>query len=473
MPPGRRTTREARRPAGGPGAKQTFHGSGCYQRSFDFAEDTSGKGPSRGRASGGEPVLSKLFTTLLAIFLASAQTDFETQFVSGLKALNAHNLAAAEISLQAASRLQPTNPRVWVALAQTWWKMRKPALAAEAARKAETYGAKDTATLRSLAIFYSEQKKFAKAGDMEARSAALDELHDPAAPARAMVDYLQADQPKKAIEVARATPGWETRDDIRNLLGKAYEADGQILKTIPELQEAIRLKPGEESYYFDLMQVLLNHFNFDAAIQVGEAGRRIFPASAQMTLALGVAYYGQNQADAAIDAFLATIDLDPQVKQPYLFLARLINQAHDKLPGITQRFVKYQEANPRNYLGYFLCAKALIASTSDPEAAEKLLRKSIALNEKYWESHFDLGILLMNRRSFADAAKEFRRSTELNPTDPATHYRLFRALAALGRTKEAEAELARQRKVSAEYEANRSRALNGVKHLEIPALAPR
>ena len=416
--------------------------------------------------------MTPLLPAFLALFLFAAQGDFQAQFVSGLKALNEQNLTVAQTSLQAASQLQPANPRVWVALAQTYWKLRKPALAAEAARKAETFGAKDPATLRSLAIFYSEQKKFAKAGDMEARCAALDS-QDRSATARSMLDYLQADQPRRAIDLALATPGSEGRADIRNLLGKAYEADGQILKTIPELQEAIRLNPGEESYFFDLIQVLLNHFNFDAAIQVCEMARRRFPRSAQIALAAGVAYYGQNQKDAAIDAFLATIDLDPQVEQPYLFLSRFMNEAHDKLPAVTQRFVNYQQTNPQNYLGYFLHAKALVAQSSGLEQAETLLRQSIALNGKYWESHYDLGILLMDKRAFQEAEKEFRRSTELNPTDPATHYRLFRALVALGRTQEAEAELARQRKVSAEFEANQSRSLGGVKSLEIRALDAR
>ena len=409
------------------------------------------------------------FATFLALFLFSAQADFEAQFVNGLKALNEHNLGAAETSLQAASRLQPANPRVWVALAQTWWRLRKPALAAEAARKAETFGAKDPATLRSLAIFYSEQKKFAKAGDMEALCAALD-TQDPSAVARAMLDYLQADLPRKAIDLALATPGWEATADIRNMLGKAYEADRQILKTIPELQAAIRLKPQEESYFFDLMQVLLHHFNFEVAMQTGEIGRKFFPRSAQIALATGVAYYGQNQSDAAIDAFLAAIDLDPQAEQPYLFLARLINQARDKLPAIAERFIGYQETNPHSDLGYFLHAKALIAQSSRLEEAEGLLRQSIARNAKYWESHYDLGILLMSRGAIEEAEREFRRTTQLNPTNPAAHYRLFRALAALGRTREAEAELAVQRKVSAEFEASRSRSLGGVKTLDIQVI---
>lgn len=409
-----------------------------------------------------------MITAFLAIVLLAGQADFETQYVAGLKALNNLDLTTAQADLLAASRLQPANPRVWIALSQTYLRLRKTALANDAAGKAEKFGAEDPVTLRLLATFYSEQNNFARAADIEVRCAARDK-QDVMAPTRAMADYLQADQPRKAIALALVTAGWEGRADIRNLLGKAYEADGQILKTIPELQEAIRLKPGEESYYFDLIQVLVAHYNFEVAIQMGEAARKKFPASAPIALLTGVACYGQNQPDAAIDAFLDAIALDPAPEQPYFFLARLIGQAHDRLPQITQRFIEYREKNPQSYLGYFLQARAL----QEPEQSEALLRKSVALNGKYWESHYDLGILLARKGALKEAEQEFRRSTELNPKDPAAHYHLFRVLAGLGKTQEAEAELAVQRKVSAESQADLNRTAGAVKRLELSITEPK
>ena len=362
--------------------------------------------------------------------------------------------------------MQPANPRVWVALAQTYLRMGKTAPASDAALKAEKFGGEDPVTLRLLAVFYGEVNNFAKAGDIEARCAARDK-QDLKAPARAMADYLEADQPKKAIGIARATEGWEGRADIRDLLGKAYEADGQILKTIPELQEAIRLQPTEETYYFDLIQVLVAHYNFDFAIQVGEAARAKFPASASIALLTGVAHYGQHETEAAIDAFLKSIALDPSAEQPYQFLVLLMAEAPDRLPDIKQKFVDYEEKNPQSYLGYFLHAKALNAELHDPDQAEALLRKSLALNGKYPESHYELGLLLARRHALAEAEKEFRASVELNPKDPVVHYHLFRVLAQQGKTREAEAELAVQRKVASQHEEDLIRQAGSVKRLEL------
>jgi len=401
-----------------------------------------------------------LIAALIALTFLAGQSDFDAKFVAGLKALNNLDLPAAQAGLEAAAKLQPSNARVWVALAQTYLREGKTALASDAAVKAERFGPNDLVVLHLLATFYAEVNKFARAGDIEALCAANDK-QDSAAPARAMSDYLQGDQPKKAIAIGLATADWQQRADIRNLLGKAYEADGQILKTIPELQEAIRLKPDEDAYYFDLVQVLVAHYNFPTAIQIGEAAQKRFPSSAKIALLTGVAYYGQSQPDAAVDAFLRSTTLDPSDERAYLFLSKLMDQAADKLPAIAERFVDFQEKNPQSYLGYFLHAKV------DPGQAESLLKKSVSLNGDYWESHYDLGIQLAKRGALADAEKEFRRAVELNPKDPAIHYRLFRVLAGLGKTREADAELAVQRHVAAERDQELRNTAGAVKRFEI------
>jgi hypothetical protein len=52
------------------------------------------------------------------------------------------------------------------------------------------------------------------------------------------------------------------------------------------------------------------------------------------------------------------------------------------------------------------------------------------------------------------------------------HYHLFRALAVLGRTAEAQAELAVQRRVYAEYEAYMNQQTGGIKRLDMTLVDP-
>jgi uncharacterized protein HemY len=83
---------------------------------------------------------------------------------------------------------------------------------------------------------------------------------------------------------------------------------------------------------------------------------------------------------------------------------------------------------------------------------EALLRKSIALDGKNWESHLELGGVLDKRRAYDEAAKEFQRSIELNPKSSTPHYRLARVYDRLGKKQEAEAERERHAALVAEEE---------------------
>jgi tetratricopeptide (TPR) repeat protein len=292
-----------------------------------------------------------------------------------LVALNENNLTVAESQLEAASQLEPKDARVWLALAQTYRKLHKLPAAQEAAAKTEALTAGDSG-VSAPAILHALALYYSEAADY----------------------------------------------------GKAAEL----------LRAVIRRSPFNESYYFDLAQLYLKRQDFAAALETLNSGRKNFDKSAQLELASGVAYYGLRRFPEAIDAFLATIRLDPGVEQPYVFLGRMLDQAEDRLPKIVAVFAAFARSAPENYMSGFLYAKSLMVQ--HPDQAEALLRKSIARNGEFWESHFELGVLLDQREKFEDAAREMRRSIELNPNDPVPHYRLARLYDRLGKTAEARAE---------------------------------
>lgn len=315
---------------------------------------------------------------MMWLFLLLAPDQFEATFRAGLIALNENHLPAAESQLEAASQIEPRNPRVWLALAQTYWKLGKSPSAEAAAKNAEKF-ASDGPTLRALGTFYA---------------------------------------------------GTDNHD-----------------KAVASFRKSLTADPFQEGCYFDLAQLYLKRQDFASALQTLEAGRKYFDKSPQLELAAGVAYYALRRFPDAIEAFLRTIQLDPTVEQPYIFLGRMLDQAEDKLARITQAFVALSKRAPDHYLASFLRAKAL--SIQDPKQAETLLRKSIAQNEEFWESHFQLGILLDQRRQFEEAEREIRRAIALNPSDPVPHYRLARIYDRLGRSEQAHAEREIHEKLSA------------------------
>jgi len=404
-----------------------------------------------------------MFAVWLLLLLAQAPS-FEAALRAGLEALQHNDLAAARVSLESAAKMRPDQPQVWLALAQTYWKLHDAKLAGSAAAKAEQLAPGDPIVLKALSLFYSESGNYEKAAECAAGYASKTHA-DPGAYARAIQLYLQSGKPKPAIDLARTALAAEDRAELRYLLGKAYEMDGQPVESIREMRAAIQQNPYEESYYFELARDLLKHNSPQEAIQVLEDGKKVFARSAQIELTLGVAYYSMRRFSDAVDAFLLVIRIDPGVEQPYVFLGRMLDQTASKLPDVTAAFAALAKANPQNYTADFLYGKAL-AFGGKREEAEPLLRKSIAENAEFWESHFELGGVFEAKHDFAGAAREFSRAAELNPKNPGAHYRLARVYDRLGKTDEAKAEHALHEKLTQEENAFIRRQAGGMERLE-------
>ena len=313
------------------------------------------------------------------LLLVAASGTFEERFRAGLLALQRNDLAAARSGLEGAAKLAPGNGRVWVALAQTYWKLKEGGRANAAAAKAEALGARDAVVLSTLAIYYGEAGQGLKAAEAQARFAAL--------------------VPGDAAARERA-----------------------------------------ETLYFEAAQALLQQGKFPEAITILRAGTGRLKDSAQLHLALGVAYYGLRRFDEAAGSFLRTIELAPETEQPYGFLGKFLDQIPGRLPVVTKIFISYEQAHPDSFMGYFLHAKALNLQSAEPETAMALLQKAAGMNERDAPVHFELGTVFDRLRRYAEAAREFERAAELAPDDAATHYRLSRVYDRLGKAEAAQAE---------------------------------
>jgi tetratricopeptide (TPR) repeat protein len=235
-------------------------------------------------------------------------------------------------------------------------------------------------------------------------------------------------------------------------LANSYARQGKKAEAAAEFEKAIALAPGNEQYPFELAQLYFYQQDFASAVRVLEAAQKRFPNSAQIELALGVGYYGQRRFDDTVKAFLRTIDLAPDVSQPYMFLGKILDHAGARLPEVTAKFVAWEKANPNNAEAPLLHAKALLARPGENPAVEKqaeeLLNKSIELNAYSAEPYFELGCLMDQEHNYPRAAELLKKSVDLDVTNAAAHYRLARVYQRLGRKEEAAAEMAMHAKLS-------------------------
>lgn len=396
----------------------------------------------------------------------AAQESFESAFRRGLQALSGNDLAQARQNLENASRLKPDNAMVWAALAETYLRGKEMALANEAAGRAARLAPADSPAQHALAMFYSETGDFAKAASAE-RQYASGKGADPQAAARAADLSLRAGDAEQAVLWAKTALQRSDTAPMHHLLGQAYAAANRPDDAERELRAAVERDPLQEAYAFDLGQVQLRRSDFAGAMDtLGKACRR-FPNSAQLQLAYGVAAYGQRRFAEAIDAFLRVIAIDSSPEQPYVFMARILAQAGDRLPRVVAAFAAWEKAEPGNYLAACLHAKALSAASGDPAEIEAELRRAIRLNDAYWESHFELGVLLGKKREWKAAAAELSRSIELNPKAAAAHFQLARAYEKLGDPERAEAERAEHQRLTA-AETGAGPVLPGPKDKPLP-----
>jgi tetratricopeptide (TPR) repeat protein len=316
---------------------------------------------------------------LALLFLLAASTPFDDAFRAGLMALQRNDLNAAQEDLQSAARLAPNNGRVWIALAQVYWKSGDSAKANETAAKAAALAPEDPAVLDALTTFYSET------GD----------------------------------------------------LLKAADAAGRYTEKVPAKAEA---RQRAVELCFSAAEPMLKAQKFGEAAAILETARKRVGANAQIELALGVAYYGLRRFDEAGDAFLRTIAVAPETEQPYIFLGRILDQIPGRWAEATERFAQYETAHPASPTGYLLHAQGLDAQAIEPEKARSLIEKSLAIDGSNAAAHFEMGNLLDRLRRYDEATREFERAATLNPSDAAAHYRLARDYDRLGRHDVAQAE---------------------------------
>jgi Flp pilus assembly protein TadD len=319
--------------------------------------------------------------------------------------------------------------------------------ASVAAQKAEKVGSQDPIVCHALAMYYSESGQSGRAAQFEARLAESPKS-DPDATARAAALYLNAGDTEESLVLARKSVAQQPSAAHEDLLGRALVASGQLVEGTQHFRSAAQLAPTDAKIAFDYAQALLRKEEFGGAADALGPALQAHPDDAQLVLAMGVARYGQRRFEECVVLFLRVIKLDPNIEQPYVFLGKIIDQAGSHLSEITHAYRARVALQPRNATGISLLAKALLASGGNDEEAEALLRRSILIDNRIWESYYELGALLVKKRDYQGALGELLHSVNLDPQQPAPHYQLARVYDRLGQPEKAKAEREIHQKLS-------------------------
>jgi tetratricopeptide (TPR) repeat protein len=380
---------------------------------------------------------------LVSALLLAPQSAPPNPYRDAGAALASGDLAAAQASLEALTVKDPGNARAWMLLAQTYARRKNAAAALAAAAKSETLGTRDPGVFHGLAFLFTDlQPDLKRAVDLEARYAEL-QPSDKQAWKRVAGMYLDAGEYDRAIVAGTRGLAVDDSQELHTVLGRAYEGKRDWTHSAEQYMAAVQLAPYDENSRFLLIQMYLGHEDFDHAAEAIANARKVFARSPQIELAAGVCAYGMRHFAEALDEFLKTIALAPDVPQPYQFLARMLDHAGERLPEVAERFREFHARHPDDPGACVLYAKVLVTGLDpggfppEAEQAMQLLEHARSIDGNQAETHYQIGCLLERKREYAAAAGELERSAALNPHEPFVHFHLARVYDRLGRKEDA------------------------------------
>jgi tetratricopeptide (TPR) repeat protein len=233
--------------------------------------------------------------------------------------------------------------------------------------------------------------------------------------------------------------------ELHDLLGDLEEKDGQFVAAENEYELAAHEDPSD-SNLFDWGSELLMHRTLDPAVTVFQKAVERYPNSPRLTIGLGMALYARGNYDDAVKALLKGADLNPSDSRCYLFLSRAYDSSPSQADAVIDRFRRYAELEPANGKAQYYYAMSLWKGkrTEDPNLdlhqIETLLKKSISLDPKLADAHFQLANLYSDQNRYGEAIPEYVRARELNPGLADAYYRLGQAYVRIGQKERAQQE---------------------------------
>lgn len=357
--------------------------------------------------------------------------------------------------LEAATHLEPQVEEAHTNLAASLLRLGQTDRALEQFRQALALAPQGYTANHNLGEFFIQTDRIAESVPylqraQQARPSAYDNGYD-----LAMAQMLTSQYENARLVVQSLLKVKET-GELHNLLGQIDEKDGKFLDAANEFEVAAHMDPSEENL-FGWGSELLLHRTYEPAIDIFRTATQRYPNSAREFIGLGMALYARGLYEDAVKALLRAADIDPSDPRCYLFLSRAYDSSPGQAEDVIHRFQQYAQQQPTNALAQFYYAmsvwkgKRSEGATVDLTQVEDLLKKSIALDGKQAQSHFQLGNLYADQHQYERSLPEYLRVIELDPNLADAHYRLGTDYTHLGQKDRAQAEFAIYQKLRSEH----------------------
>ena len=279
---------------------------------------------------------------------------------------------------------------------------------------------------------------------MAARPEATDALVDLA------IAYFHTKQYAKGIEpLQRAIAANTQNAAAHHLLGKTHFMMGQFDKAELELQETLKLTPGDYDAEYTLGLTFLKRRDVAKARQLYEGMAQRLGNRPALRVLIGRAYRETGFLPESIEEFKKAIELNPSFPRVhyYLGLTYLYKDGAARIPDAIEEFKIELAANPDEFFANFYLGILYIMERKF-EPAIGLLQKAAQKQPNNPDPYFHLGQAYQGAGKHKEAIEVLEKTIALNPSlahndyqVTTAHYRLGQSLLKAGRTAEGEKHL--------------------------------
>ena len=241
--------------------------------------------------------------------------------------------------------------------------------------------------------------------------------------------------------------------DIYNLLGWCLYREKSFKEAVAALDKAIALDPGEESNYLDVGMMLIELRRYEGALAAAQKALEVAPESYQAQRLMGLAETKLGRIKDAEAPYARAVELNPSDEQAILGLASAQLDKGD-YQGAEVTLSEGVKRLPQDGALYVAYGSMLLWLAGGNDAAAEsravpLLRKSIELDGRLAEPHYQLGKLALRGGRIQEASEELQAAVKVEPNSSKNRYALAQVYRKLGRSDDAARELQAYQKLKA------------------------
>jgi tetratricopeptide (TPR) repeat protein len=211
---------------------------------------------------------------------------------------------------------------------------------------------------------------------------------------------------------------------------------------------AIQCDPQSETYRFTYGMLLTGVLAPEAAVIRLNEALQLFPNSARLWLALGIAHFKAGRNEEAAKTLAHAIELDPKFAPAFAYLGMTYVEVGRYDDGL-KSYEKALLVNEKLGVVDYLIADALQRqATADASRLELYLVRAVKLEPSFALARLALGKLYFRTERLPEALSEFEQVVKLDPNLPETYYQLGRLYTRLKRPAEAQTTLAKFKQIS-------------------------